>query len=246
MPNVSPSKRARPEARTGEGVAFDLAGALEGARRCLPLALSVFAYGLVFGILARQAGLSPAESVLMSAMVFAGAAQFVALGLWATPLPVAAIVATTRVVNLRHLLMGAALAPLLLRMRRRSAAYASVFFMVDESWALTVGEQAKGSRNGAFLLGSGLAVFVAWVGATFLGRTVGDAVGDPARWGLDFAFTAVLAALLVGLWRGRSDLLPWVSAAAVAVVASRLLPGNWHILLGALAGSLMGATRRAG
>jgi 4-azaleucine resistance transporter AzlC len=241
MPDGDASKRARP----GEGVTFDLAGTLEGARRCLPLALSVFAYGLVFGILARQAGLSPAESVLMSALVFAGAAQFVALGLWAAPLPVAAIVLTALVVNLRHLLMGAALAPLLLRVRR-SAAYTSVFFMADESWALTVGEQAKGTRNGAFLLGSGLAVFVAWVGATFLGRTVGNVVGDPARWGLDFAFTAVFTALLVGLWGGRSDLLPWVAAAVVATAASTLLPGNWYILLGGLAGSLVGAARRAG
>lgn len=220
---------------------FDRAGALEGARRAAPLAPGVFAYGLVFGVLARQAGLSVAESALMSGLVFAGSAQFVALGLWTMPLPVAGIVLAALVVNLRHLLMGAALAPTLLRLRRRGAAYLSAFFMADENWALTVSEQAKKSRNGAFLLGSGLVVFATWITATIVGRTAGNAVGDPARWGLDFAFTAVFVALLMGLWRGRRDLLPWAVAAVVAVAADRLLPGYWYVLLGGAAGGLLGA-----
>jgi predicted branched-subunit amino acid permease len=68
-------------------------------------------------------------------------------------------------------------------------------------------------------------------------------VEDPARWGLDFAFTAVFLALLAGMWKGRGDLVPWGVAAVVAVAASGLLPGYWYVLLGGLAGSLMGAVR---
>jgi 4-azaleucine resistance transporter AzlC len=160
-------------------VTFTLRGALEGAKRCLPIEISGFAIGLVFGVLAGQAGLSVAESVLMSALVFSGAAQFVVLGLWATPLSVASIVLATLVVGLRHLLMGAALSPFFSRLGRLKA-YGSVFFMADENWALTMSEFSKGRRDAAFLIGGGLAMFLSWTTSTLIGRTVGGALRDPA------------------------------------------------------------------
>ena len=226
-------------------VTFTRRGALEGAKRCVPIAISGSAIGLVFGTLAGQAGLGAAEAALMSALVFSGAAQFVVIGLWASPLPVATIVLTTLVVGLRHLLMGAALGPAFSKLARLKA-YGSVFFMADENWALTMGELAKGRRDAAFLLGGGLLMFFAWTVSTLIGGLFGSAIQDPARWGLDFAFTAVFLALIVGLWKGKSDLLPWTVAAAVAVAAHAWLPGEWYILLGGLAGSLAGAVRRDG
>src|SRR5215217_5618222 len=90
---------------------FSRAGLFTGIRRTLPVAASSLAYGLVFGVLARGAGLSLTEVGLMSGVVCAGASQFVALGLWTTPLPVAGIIVATAIVNLRHLLLGAALRP---------------------------------------------------------------------------------------------------------------------------------------
>jgi 4-azaleucine resistance transporter AzlC len=223
-------------------VTFTWRGALEGAKRCLPIEISGFAVGLVFGVLAGQAGLSAIESVLMSALVFSGAAQFIVLGLWGVQLPVLGIVLTTLVVGLRHLLMGAALSSYFSKLGRLKA-YGSVFFMADENWALTMSEFSKGKRDAAFLLGGGVLMFLSWTTATLVGRTVGGALRDPERWGLDFAFTAVFLALLVGMWRGRSDLLPWGVAALVAVAAHQWLPGQWYILLGGLAGSLAGAVR---
>lgn len=208
----------------------------------VPVAISGFAIGLVFGVLARQAGVGVVETVLMSVLVFSGAAQFLVLGLWATPLPVATIALTTLVVGLRHLLMGAALAPWFSKLGRLRA-YASVFFMADENWALTMSGFSKGKRDAAFLIGGGLVMFLSWTTSTFMGRTIGGALEDPARWGLDFAFTAVFLALLVGMWKGTSDLLPWAVAAAVAVAGHAFLPGQWYILLGGLAGSLVGAGR---
>ena len=99
--------------------------------------------------------------------------------------------------------------------------------------------------DGTFLLGSGLVLFVAWLGATATGYVMGTMVQDPARRDLDFAFLAVLVALLVGIWRGKSDLWPWAVAAGVTVLAARWLPGKWYILLGGLAGSMVGAIRHA-
>lgn len=219
-------------------VTFDRTGALAGARACIPVALGVLTYGLVFGVLARQAGLSVLETGLMSALVFAGSAQFVAIELWQTPLPSLTIILTTLIVNLRHILMGAALRSWFSKLGPAET-YGSAFFMTDENWALTMGELADGSSNAAFLLGSGIAVFLAWIGSTVTGAAVGGLITDVARYGLDFAFTAVFITLLVGLWDGRSDLIPWVSAALVAVAASQVLPGSWYILLGGLAGSLI-------
>jgi 4-azaleucine resistance transporter AzlC len=223
-------------------VTFTRAGLAVGVRRTLPIALGDFAFGIVFGVVARQAGLSLSESVLMSGMVFAGAAQFIAIGLWTAPLPIVSLIVTTLVVNLRHLLMGAALRPWFARLAPGKA-YGSLFFLTDETWALAMRDYAAGARDAAFVLGSGLTLWAAWTSSAGAGYLLGAGLGDPARWGLDFMFTAVFTALLVGLWKGKADLLPWAVAAGVAVAAAQWLPGKWYILLGGLAGSLVGAWR---
>jgi predicted branched-subunit amino acid permease len=132
-------------------VSFTMRGLLRGAKRALPLVLSDAAYGLVFGALARQAGLSVVETALMSGLVFAGSAQVIALGMWATPLPVVSLILTTLIVNLRHVMMGAVVHPRLERLSPPKV-YGTLFFLTDESWALSVGDFEEGERDGAFLL----------------------------------------------------------------------------------------------
>jgi len=223
-----------------ESMSFSLAGLRAGFVRCTPIALGVAGYGFVFGVLADRAGLSAAEATLMSATVLAGAAQLVAVEIWAEPIPILAVVGTTLVVNLRYLLMGAALRPWF-RHLSPAQAYASVFFTADENWALTIGELRSGGRRGAFLLGSGLAIWVFWVLATAIGVTVGGSVEQPARFGLDFVLTAVFLVLATELWEGRSTLPAWTVAAVVAILTARLLPGYWYVLCGGLSGSLLRA-----
>ena len=206
-----------------------------------PVAVSIAAYGLVWGVLARPAGLSVGEVALMSALVFAGASQFVALEMWSTSaLPVGAIVLAVAIVNLRILLMTATLRPLATGVSKPRALLA-MHFVADENWALTMSELAKGRGSLAFLLGSGVLSWLVWLAATLTGRLLGSAIDDPARYGLDFAFTATFIALLLGMWKGKSDILPWVVAALAAIAASRLRPGNWYIIIGGLVGSLAGA-----
>jgi 4-azaleucine resistance transporter AzlC len=219
---------------------FGRAGAISGARQGLPLAASIFLVGTVFGVLARHAGLTLLETLLMSLIVFAGASQFVAIGLWAFPIPVVAIVLTTLVVNLRHLLLSAALRPWFQDLSRLRT-YGSLFFMVDESWALTMRQVRAGASDRAFLLGAGFLMYCSWVTATATGYLAGSAMGDLSRWGLDFAITAIFTALLIGMWRGRSDLWPWLVSAVVAVITWRVLPGTWYIVCGAVSGTLTGA-----
>jgi len=227
-----------------EPITFTRAGALAGAKKILPVAVSDCIYGMVFGVLAHQAGLSLLEAGLMSGLVVAGSAQFVALGLWMAPLPVLAIVLSAFLVNLRYLVMGAALVPWFSRLSKLKA-YGSAFFMSDESWALAIANFRAGGRDTAFLLGAGLLLTLAWLGGTIIGHLAGAVVQNPAQWGLDFAFVAVFVALLAGMWKSKGDLLPWAAAGIVAVAAARWLPGEWYIMLGALAGSLTGALRHA-
>ena len=201
----------------------------------------------------------------MSGLVFAGASQFVAADLWtADAVPVGAIIIATLIVNLRLMLMSATLRPIFAGWPAWRAALAT-FFVSDESWALTMGEIDKRrgaipsswapvtptgdiSGTAAFLIGAGIATWIAWFGSTVIGRILGSGIDDPSRYGLDFAFTATFLALLLGSWKGRQDLVPWIVGGLVAVLVSRFVPGQWHILAGGLVGSFAGAvveTRRA-
>ena len=224
-------------------VSFERSGVVAGFRTCLPVAVGVGGYGIAFGVLARQAGLSVAEATLMSAVVLAGASQLIAVELWDAPLPVLAIVVTTLIVNLRYVLMSASLRPWFKDISP-ARAYGSLFFVTDESWALSIADLREGAGRGAFLLGAGLAIWVLWVATTAAGAAVGGVIGDPQRYGLDFVLTAIFVAIAVGLWRGREDLLPWVVAAGAAVVGAEALPGRWYILLGGILGSLVAVVRR--
>ncbi|QSW97887.1 AzlC family ABC transporter permease [Haloterrigena alkaliphila] len=235
----------RDDAPDADAVRFDREGVRAGFLTGIPVAIGVGGYGIAFGVLASQAGLSVAEAALMSATVLAGASQIIAVELWAHPIPVATIVATTFAVNLRYSLMGAALQPWF---RRLSPAqiYGSLVMMADENWALTMRDLQSGSGRGAFLLGSGIALWLCWVGATILGVFAGETIGDPGRYGLDFVLAAVFVALAVDLWEGRSTLAPWLVALGVSVVTANVLPGRWYILLGGLAAAALEVVRRDG
>jgi 4-azaleucine resistance transporter AzlC len=221
-------------------IRFTLDGARRGALAMLPILPGAVAFGVLWGFLAGEKGLGTLEAVAMSALVFAGAAQFLALELWTEPLPVAAIVTAVLIVNLRHLLMGPVLQPWL-RGLPPGRAVLSLTVMTDESWSASVVELRRGGRDAAFLPGAGLLLWAVWVAATLTGRALGD-VGPLIRdWGLDYLTTAFFVALLAGLWRGRRDLGTWLVAGVVAVAAQAGLGDGWHILAGALAGSLAGA-----
>lgn len=223
---------------------FTKTGLIHGARLSIALTVSVLVYGAVFGMLARQTGLSLSASLYMSGLVHAGSAQFMVLELWRAPLPVVSIVVTTFLVNLRHILFGVALRPWfdgLTALQR----YGSAFWLADENWAMAMKEFDAGNRDAAVMMGSGLILTAGWLGGTLIGHLLGAIVPNPAVWGLDFAFTAVFVAMLVSLWKGKSHVLPWGVAAAVAVLTSHLLPGTWYILTGGIAGCLVGGLLHA-
>jgi 4-azaleucine resistance transporter AzlC len=179
----------------------------------------------------------------MNLSVFAGSAQFVMVEMWTPPLPIVEIVLAVLVINLRYLLIGASLNPLF---RGTSTGHKALMMhlVADENWAVTMAAHRRGGASTGFLFGGGLCLVSVWCLGTLAGHRLGSLVRNPEAFALDFAFVAVFTALTVSLWRGRSDLIPWVVAAALAVVADRLLPGKWYIVIGGVGGALTAAWSR--
>jgi 4-azaleucine resistance transporter AzlC len=223
------NRRARRAGRLGEDF-------LLGAWQMLPFLLGVIPFGLILGALAAQKGLSPLETALMSGFVFAGSSQFVAIGLWAHPIPILVIVASTALVNLRHLLMGAAIAPHIARFGPRRS-YLALFFLADENWAVALRRAAGEGLTPAFYFGQAVPFYLSWILWTTLGNLAGSFIADPRRYGFDFAFAAVFLVILFGLWRGSRSVLPVAASAAAALLAWKFLPGVWYIFIGGLAGT---------
>jgi predicted branched-subunit amino acid permease len=218
-------------------------GMARGAVASLPLLLGTLPFGLVCGIVGQMRGLSGLEITLMSALVYGGSAQIVALGSWAHPAPVLGATMAALAVNLRFALMGPVLGPWLDRMRGWRL-FASLYTLADQNWALSVKELQKGGTDAGFVLGSGGAIWLCWVASTAAGYAMATVLHLPAGHPLFFAALAIFVAMLAAMWRGRRDILPWLVAALTAIAVHLLAPGSfWHIVAGALAGSLAGGLR---
>jgi len=219
---------------------FTFAGIRRGLIRAQALAAGVLLYGIVFGILATEARLSALESVLTSMFVYSGSAQIAALQVLRSGAELLPLFATILLMNARYILYGAALHPWL-QGTSPGASYATLFFLGDGNWALAMAERAKGEDDAGFIFGSGIAMFVPWVGGTLIGRLAGSLIGDPATYGMDFMLVAFSAALLMGLWKSKTDLWPMIAAAVAALALTPILPGGWVIVAAALASALAGA-----
>jgi 4-azaleucine resistance transporter AzlC len=209
----------------------------------LPVATSTAAYGAVLGMLAVQKAISWQALAASDLIVFAGSAQFVMVDMWNQPLPVLAMALAVLMINLRYLLIGASLRPLFVG-KSLWHKITHMHLVADENWAITLAAHRQGRATSEFLLGGGLCILTFWTSGTLLGHRLAAVVAHPEVLALDFAFTAVFMALTVSLWRDKRDLLPWIVAAGLAVVAARLLPDKWYILIGGIGGALTAALRR--
>jgi len=165
------------------------------------VALAGGIFGFAFGILAHMKGISAAHTTLMSALVYAGAAQMVSLTLWnAHHLPVFALMATTFVICLRFLLMGITLRPHFIGIPRWKV-YLSLLLLVDENWALTLIRTRKGKVSSAYIfayfLGVSIPFYLMWILGTILGYWGSHWIHDPKVLGFDFAFTTIFISSLV-------------------------------------------------
>jgi 4-azaleucine resistance transporter AzlC len=206
-------------------------------RDTLPLIIGAIPFGIIFGTLSGGAGLSAAGALGMSLFVFAGSAQFVALGMLANGAAWPLIALTTLVVNFRHLLYTATLLPYLQRLPRRWQA-ALAFGLTDETFAVAVQRwQAPGTRadDHWYQLGSMLFMYVNWNLCTIVGLVAGRLLAGIADWGLDFAMLAAFIGMLIPYLKDRPSYAAMLTAGASAIVFQGL-PHK----LGLLAASLIG------
>lgn len=218
-----------------------------GVAACLPILLGVVPGAMVLGALAAQKGLRLGEVPLMTGLNFAGGSEFAAIQLWTSPPHVALIAFITFLVNSRHLLMGAALAPYLQHLPKRKV-FPALFLMCDESWALGLADARRRAAQGIgtthngpafslpYFVGTGACIWLAWVGFTSLGAAVGPLLGDVEAYGFNLAFPAVFLVLLRGMWTGFRAARPWLVALVVAALTYLLVPGAWYVAAGALSG----------
>lgn len=213
-----------------------------GVVACIPVMLGIVPYALVLGAQASQKGWSVVEVPLMTGLNFAGGSEFAAIQLWTSPPHIALIVAITFLVNSRHLLMGAALAPFLQHLPRRKALPA-LFLMCDESWVIGLADAKKRVDGGwepafrlPYYMGASVISYLALVLFTTIGAAVGPFMGDVQAYGFDMAFPAVFLVLMAGMWKGARAALPWLVSLAVAALTYLFVPGAWHVAAGAVSG----------
>ena len=210
-----------------------------GLRAGVPFALAGGLLAVSFGVLARQAGLSAVGAILMSAIVFAGSAQFTAVAIIAAGGGVWTAIGASAMMNSRFLPMGVALAPSLPGNAASRAAQGQT--VVDASWAIAL--RKDGSFDRWELFGASAAQYVTWTSGTMIGAVGGDSLPDPHALGLDALYPAFFVALLVSEARSARARSAGAIGALIALVLVPFAPAGVPVLV-ASAGALIGLHRR--
>lgn len=216
-----------------------MAACRRGVIRAVPIVLGYVPIGFAYGVLAGKSGMSDANTLLMSLIVFAGSAQFIAVGLFAAGTGPAAVILTTFIVNLRHMLMAASLAPYLSGWKKRYLAFFS-YELTDETFALHSNGASLLGKNMAEALSLNITAQLSWVFGTLLGIVASGIIGDVKPLGLDYA----LAAMFIGLLVGQCDSLIRIITAVLSggVATLLLLAGldQFYIILATVIGATLG------
>lgn len=211
-----------------------------GIRAELPIALGVTPFGMIYGVLALAAGLPPLLAQAMSAIVFAGSAQFIGVQLFATAAPSGVLWLTTFVVNLRHALYSASMAPWL---RPLSAPWKWLlaYLLTDEAYVVAVlhygDSETPAANKHWYFLGAGLTLWSFWQASTAVGVFLGTQI--PTSWSLDFTLALTFIGMVVPTLTTR----PFIAASLVAgslAVAAAGLPYKLDLMLAALGGISVG------
>lgn len=211
---------------------------LAGVKAELPILLGVSPFGMIYGVLALSAGLPATLAFAMSSVVFAGSAQFVGAQLIGAGAPGIVILVTTFVVNLRHVLYGASVAPHLTGLSTRWKCLLA-YFLTDEVYAVAI---TRVARCGPpllrwYFLGAGLAQWSVWQASTAVGIALGTQI--PPGWALDFAIALTFIALVVPTLTDRPTVAAALSAGIVAVLTATW-PYKLGLVVAAVAGILVG------
>lgn len=214
---------------------------IAGMRDTVPLLLGAFPFGLIYGAVAATSGLSPAAIAAMSALVFAGSSQFIAVGLVAADTPVAIIVLTTLIVNLRHMLYSATLLPYLKNLPQKWR-IPLAFWLTDETFAVSVHrfQRNDGSTDKHwYQLGSSIAMYLNWQLWCLIGLMLGKRIPDASGWGLDVAMPVTFIGMIIPFVR-TIPMAVCVLAAGAASLLTLGMPYKLGIIVSAFVGIFSG------
>lgn len=237
------SSACAPSAGAGKA----LPAVLSGVRRGFPIFLGYVPLGFAYGVLAVQNGIPAVYAVLFSLLVYAGAGQFIAVGMWAAGSSVFSIVFTTLVINLRHLLMSAAVAPWFASFTRLQQVVIG-WGLTDEVFAMHSMAMATGEvARLPLVYAANFTSHSGWIVGTLIGAVAGDFLPDPKLFGLDYALPAMFLALLVPQCKERLYTLAALLAAFLSVILALCGTGRWNVIIASVVTSTIGAllvTRR--
>lgn len=203
------------------------------------IAVSAFAFGVVYGLAARQSGFSIVEAMSLSLLVFAGAAQFAAVGLVAQGVPWVGIILLTALLNARHLLYSAALAPWFAG-RSRAIRAAVAFVLTDEAFALAMPAFRRLRRLDLSVYAVAAAcTWLPWISSSAIGYLGGQLLPEPRALGIDVVFPAAMAGLSVALVTDRRALVAAAAGALVALAVALAVQPSVGVIAGGLAGPLI-------
>lgn len=216
---------------------------LDGCKAIIPLVLGAIPFGIIYGALAITAGISPLATLAMSLFVFAGSSQFIATGLFGAGASVGLIVLTTFIVNLRHMLYAASLAPYMRGVSHRWLIPLG-HWLTDEAYAVVIKrytseENADSPYKHWFYLGAAVLMYANWQLCTVIGIVAGSTFENASEWGLDFAMVVTFIGIVVPLVVNR----PMVGAVLASGSASLLfnsLPHQLGLMVSAVVGIAVG------
>lgn len=213
-----------------------------GAKDSFPLIVGAIPFGIIFGTLAAGSGVSFWGALGMSAFVFAGSSQFIALGLVASGTVLPVIILTTFVVNLRHLLYSLTLVPHVQNLPQKWKIPLG-FWLTDETFMVVINRYQTlddSAYKHWYHLGSALFMYGNWIFCTFLGLTIGKLIPNAANWGLDFAMSATFIGMIIPyLQKSRAMIMTAIVAGVVSLFASGL-PHKLGLIVAAIAGIMAG------
>ena len=211
----------------------------QGVRDELPLMFGVIPFGLVFGVIGTESGLTSLQTILLSSILFGGASQVVFAQLWAGGVPALILGSSVCVINIRHVLYSASVASYL---QHLSLGWRLLlgYLLTDEAYAVSIRRFTNG-YPGKFqhfhLLGSGSLLWASWQASTIAGVVVGETI--PESWSLTFAIPLTFIAIIVPIMRTRAELSAAVSAGGLSIIGQPL-PWNLWLIVAALGGIATG------
>lgn len=210
-----------------------------GVQQALPVIMGYIPVGFAYAVLARKAGISEINTILMSLLVFAGSSQFIAVGLLGTSAGPLSIIMTTFVVNLRHMLMAAALAPYLRLWSTVKQAFFA-FQLTDETFALHATRLPEGRTSYMETYAVNITAHCSWVAGAILGVCGSTLIGDIRPLGLDYALAAMFIALLAGQLKTNMHVIVGILSGTLSVILMLAGTGQWNVILATLAGATIG------